>query len=67
MKERYLYYRLSGELCEKRINMWRQIDIIVNTRNSVSELENEQAKLADIQADIDHFKKLHARILRMSL
>ena len=65
MKERYLYYRLNGELFEKKINMWRIVDTICNARNSVEELEKLQDKLATIQEEIKHFSNLNARILRL--
>ena len=66
MKERYLYYRLNGELSDRKVQMWQLIDNICNVRNSIDELERLQTKLADIQADIEHFKRLNARILRLN-
>ena len=65
MKERYLYFRLNGELLEKKIKMWRLVDTICNARNSVDELEKLQDQLATIQEEIKHFSTLNARILRL--
>ena len=64
MKQRYLYYRISGELCEKEIKMWRIVDTICNMKHSLEELERFQSQLADIQAEIEEFKRLNTRILR---
>ena len=65
MKERYLYSRLNGELCEKKITMWRLVDTILNAKNSIEELERLQDKLATIQEEINHFSTVHARLLRL--
>ena len=66
MKERYLYFRLNGELLDKKLSMWRLVDAIVNAKRlSLAEIEVLQNKLADVQEDIQHFSTVNARILRL--
>ena len=66
MKERYLYFRLNGELLDKKLSMWRLVDAIVNAKRlSLAEIEVLQNKLADVQEDIKHFSTVNARILRL--
>ena len=65
MKERYLYYRLNGELLEKKIKMWRLVDSICNVKHSLEELERLQEQLAACQEDIEHYSNVNARILRL--
>ena len=66
MKERYLYFRLSGELLDMKVNMWRLVDTICNARNTLPDLEKLPNKLATIQEQIRHFEVVNARILRLN-